>query len=105
MTATTTRTLYDRQQAVIRQLRALGRNPAEWEPLDLALIAQIEAQIEILRDRVVIGLRDSGATDAEIGAAMGVTRQAVSKRWPGGGRFVGAAGRYRSARTGEHDDT
>lgn len=95
MRAPSTRTLHDRQQAVLRQLIALGRDPAEWDPSDLAFIANVEAQLDILRDRVILGLRDSSFTDVDIAAALGITRQAVSKRWPGGGRYVGAAGRYR----------
>lgn len=101
MTTTTTRTIDDRCRAIGRQVIALTRNPAEWSPDDLYWLTRLEHLIESARDEAVLGLRDSGHTDSDIAAAMGVTRQAVSKRWPGGGRYVGAAGRYRSPRSAD----
>jgi hypothetical protein len=80
-------------------IRALGRHPEEWEPTDLAKLNRMEEDIALLRANVVRGLRESGYTDKQIGEALGVSQQAVSKRWPGGGRYVGAAGRYRSTQT------
>lgn len=97
MGATTTRTLADRIGAISRMINALGKDLTEWDPQDLRKISGLEAELDLLRSRVVFGLRDHGATDGQIAAALGVSQQAVSKRWPGGGRYIGAAGRYRTA--------
>lgn len=104
MSTTTPRTIYNRSAGVCRQINALARDPAEWDPNDLHLLTCIEAAVATARERIIYGLRDHGATDKQIGEAMGVTQQAVSKRWPGGGRYVGAAGRYRSAMRDNTDD-
>lgn len=95
MSTTQTRTLADRAGAIIRQVNALVREPSEWDTADLVLLAQLDTAIARARDTAVLGLRECGYNDREIGEALGVTQQAVSKRWPGGGRYVGAAGRYR----------
>lgn len=99
MGATTQRALSDRAYGVARQLSALGRDPGEWDVDDLRLIGALEDRVSELRRAVIYGLRDSGFTDKQIGEALGVTQQAVSKRWPGGNVYVGAAGRYRTNQT------
>lgn len=75
---------------------ALANDPSEWDTTDLPVLTAIEIKVASVRDRVIEGLREQGVTDKQIGEALGVTQQAVSKRWPGGGRYVGAAGRYRT---------
>lgn len=90
-----TRTLQDRVDGALRQIKALGRFPAEWEPNDLRQLLRLETVIGEVRKSVVYGMRENGVTDRQIADALGITQQAVSKRWPGGGRYVGAAGRYR----------
>jgi hypothetical protein len=97
MATTTQRTLQDRTGALSRMINALGRDLDEWDPADLRAIKGLEDELALLRTRVVLGLRDRGVSDGRIGDALGVTQQAVSKRWPGGGRYVGAAGRYRKS--------
>lgn len=97
MSTTTQRTVQDRAAGIERQIRALARNPEEWDATDLRLLGWLENEIAAVRSRVVNGLRDHGVNDQQIGEALGITRQAVSKRWPGGGRYVGAAGRYRKS--------
>lgn len=96
MSTTSTRSLADRAGAAKRMIRALAKDPTEWDPVDLARITSLETDLQILRSLVVHALRDTGYTDGQIGEAMGISQQAVSKRWPGGGRYVGAAGRYRT---------
>jgi len=98
---TTTRSLSNRLGGIRRFIAALDRDPSEWEPTDLRTLAVIENLIVRARTNIIYGLRDRGYTDRDIAEALGITRQAVSKRWPGGGRFVGAAGIYRQA----HDTT
>ena len=99
MATTTQRTLDDRLGGVERFVRALARNPEEWEPAHLYVLRDIEQELATVRSKAVYGMREHGYTDRQIAEALGITQQAVSKRWPGGGRFVGAAGRYRSTTT------
>jgi hypothetical protein len=75
---------------------ALGNRTEEWEPADLEDFRKLHQSWLAVQDKAVAGLRSSGYTDGQIGQALGITQQAVSKRWPGGGRYVGAAGRYRT---------
>jgi hypothetical protein len=42
----------------------------------------------------VLGLRAHGTSDVQIAAALGRKRQAISKRWPGGGKFKGPKGHW-----------
>lgn len=95
MARMSTRTGVDRAEGIQRMIRALWRDPREWDVTELYLLSRMEQDIAILREGVVRALRDQGVTDKQIGEALGITQQAVSKRWPGGGRYVGAAGRYR----------
>lgn len=94
-----TRSTEDVAAGVARQVRALGRRIGNGTPEELIILTRLSAQAEKLLGDAVRQLRDHGTTDAEIGEALGITRQAVSKRWPGGGRYVGAAGRYRPSPT------
>lgn len=96
MKATATRTLEDRSRGIERMIVALSRNPVEWDPDQLVLLKDLEGAISETRRRAVLGMREHGVSDRQIADALGITQQAVSKRWPGGGRFVGAAGRYRT---------
>jgi hypothetical protein len=96
MATTSQRTLQDRMDGAIRFARALGNDPTEWELDDLIRLELLEGTIRQVRDHAIHGLRGTGHTDKQIGEALGITQQAVSKRWPGGGRYVGAAGRYRT---------
>lgn len=93
------RTLQDRMAGVRRFAVALGNDPTEWEPDDLVTLQLLEGVIREVRTKAVLGLRSTGYTDGEIASALGITQQAVSKRWPGGGKYQGAAGRYRSVTT------
>lgn len=84
-------------------INALGRDPSEWDLDDLDALVVLQHEISAARDRAVYALREHGTTDRQIGEKLGITQQAVSKRWPGGGRYVGAAGRYRRpAGGGQH---
>lgn len=96
MGATTERSLQDRAGGIRRMIRGLARDPNEWDPDLLDIFTDLQHELSASRDRAVIACRENGATDTDIGRALGITQQAVSKRWPGGGRYVGAAGRYRT---------
>jgi DNA-binding NarL/FixJ family response regulator len=97
MTTTATRTLNDRAAGIERMIRALVRNPEEWDVEDLRLLSAIDAEVTDARSKAIYALRECGVTDSQIGAQLHVTQQAVSKRWPGGRRSIGAAGRYRKS--------
>lgn len=89
-------TLDDKLGCARRFMRALARDPTEWDPEYLPALDDLERLVRDVRTTVVYGMREHGWTDSQIGYALGISQQAVSKRWPGGGRYVGAAGRYRS---------
>jgi hypothetical protein len=95
VSTTTTRTIEDRAGAVCRMLEPLARDIGYSDPSDLLWLVNIGRRADQLLGAAVRCQRDMGYNDGEIAEALGVTRQAVSKRWPGGGRYVGAGGRYR----------
>jgi hypothetical protein len=95
MGATTQRTMDDRLGGVSRFVRALNRTPEEFELDHLSKLTSLTWDVAKVLETAIAGLRESGHTDKQIGEALGITQQAVSKRWPGGGRYIGAAGRYR----------
>lgn len=82
--------------AAYRMVHALGNRIAMEDPEELKRFVQLQKLLDTELDRCVRAQRDQGFTDADIGQALGTTRQAVSKRWPGGGRYIGNAGRYRN---------
>lgn len=61
---------------------ALGRRVAAGDPDGLGLLRLVEMRVEDAFAAAVQGWRASGFTDGEIGRELGVTRQAVQKRWP-----------------------
>ena len=89
------RSTEDLAAGVQRQVRALGARIANGRPEELRELVALLSLVDEQLGRAVRGLRDLGHNDVEIGAALGVTRSAVSHRWPGGGRYIGAGGRYR----------
>jgi len=48
----------------------------------LAELLSIRDDMDEMIAKAVAGLRSDGYTDQSIADALGVTRQAVSKRWP-----------------------
>ena len=93
----TLRTLDDRQGGIARQLRSFGSDIGQSDPHDLRRLTDLSVYCMGLLDQAVRAMRDNGYSDTDIASGLGVTRAAVSKRWPGGGRYVGAAGRFRKA--------
>jgi hypothetical protein len=78
-------------------IRSLEVAIGDSDPDDLGYLVALQLQLGDALSAAVYRQRDHGISDADIAAALGITRQAVSKRWPGGGRYVGAAGRYRQS--------
>ena len=91
----TTRTLQDRQGGIERQLSSFARDIGQSDPDDLRRLVHLSGYVQGLLASAVRSTRNNGYTDTDIASALGVSRAAVSKRWPGDGRYVGAAGRFR----------
>jgi hypothetical protein len=69
-------------EAIERQIRALGRRIAEDDPASLELLERLASALVDVTGDAVAGWRRSGFSDADIGAVLGVTKQAVAQRWP-----------------------
>lgn len=67
--------------AVCRLIGAVGRRAAEEDTEGLRLLMKLDAAVQDALATAVEGLRGP-YTDGEIGAAIGVRKQAVQKRWP-----------------------
>lgn len=64
-----------------RILRAMGRRCAGADVEDLVDLLALRDEVDAAVDVAVIGLREQGHSWTEIGAAVGVTRQAARQRW------------------------
>lgn len=95
MSTGTIRETPDVAAGVCRMIRALGKRVAAGDPNELALLLDLQTEVATALELAVRTQRGNGHSDGDIGRSLGVTRQAVSKRWPGDGRYRGAAGRHR----------
>jgi hypothetical protein len=77
-----------------RWINALARNVRNGRVDQLAELAYLEVDLKIAMRNAVAGLRQHGITDGEIAGELGVTRQAVQRRWPENGRPTGAGARF-----------
>ena len=66
---------------VRRVLRAYGRRVGDGDVEALALMADLAEEIDTAIAEAVKGLRTYGYSWAEIGARLGITRQAAQQRW------------------------
>jgi hypothetical protein len=64
-----------------RILKAYARRVATGDIESLALMADLADTIDVSIRDAVAGLRGCGYSQAEIGAQIGVTRQAAQQRW------------------------
>ena len=64
-----------------RVLRAYARRIADGDVEALTLMLGLSAEIDTAIAEAVTGLRAAGYSWAEIGARLGVTRQAAQQRW------------------------
>jgi hypothetical protein len=64
-----------------RVLRAYARRVADGDVESLACMIGLSAEIDTAIAQAVTGLRATGYSWAEIGARLGVTRQAAQQRW------------------------
>jgi hypothetical protein len=67
--------------AVRRMLRAAGRRVADGDPVDLAELVALRAELDGIIADGVAGLRAQGVTWASIGEATGTSRQAAIQKW------------------------
>lgn len=76
--------------------RAITMNEAaDIEPqVEYLFRGGLEREIEELRAGIVASWREAGMTDSQVAALLGVTRQAVEKRWRAGVKKRGSGGRY-----------
>ena len=65
-----------------RMIRAAARRVGRADAEELAELLSIRDEMDEMIAKAVSGLRSDGYTDGSIAEALGVTRQAVSKRWP-----------------------
>lgn len=79
-----------------RFVRAFATGPASERVDHLGELVALEVEVRYQTKQAVARLRQAGITDQEIANELGVTRQAVQKRWPERGRPTGAGARYRS---------
>lgn len=66
--------------AARRMLRAVGERVDD--PDELKAFATLAGDLGNALAAAVTGLRSAGFTDAQIGAGLGVTKQAVQRRFP-----------------------
>lgn len=69
-------------EGIGRLIAALGRRCAAGDPDTVRLLVGLHDSTDAAMTEAVAGWRASGFTDAQIGRELGVTRQAVAKRWP-----------------------
>jgi hypothetical protein len=73
----------DVAEAVVRLTGAVGRRVAAEDADGLVYLLQIELALKEAFATAVLGLREQGFSDADIGRELGgISRQAVAQRWP-----------------------
>jgi hypothetical protein len=73
----------DVSKAVVRLTRAIGNRIAtDGIPEYMIELVHVQAALDDAYRTAVEGLRRMGFSDADIGGALGVTKQAVQQRWP-----------------------
>lgn len=68
--------------AVVRLIRAVGKRIAEEDSEALELLRCLEAEVSDAWRVAVDGQRRAGFSDRDVAEALGVTRPAVTQRWP-----------------------
>lgn len=64
-----------------RVIKAAGKRAGRADPEDLAELVALREDFALAVDMAVAGLRGSGYSWAQIGAALGMTRQSAQERW------------------------
>lgn len=66
---------------VRRQVCALGKRVAAGDPIDLGEFQRLQKELDAALDLAVAGQRETGFSWTEIGAGLGITRQAARQRF------------------------
>lgn len=69
-------------EAIARMVRALGKRCAVGDPDSAVYLRVVRHALDAAEAGAVAGWRRSLFSDAQIGRELGVTKQAVQKRWP-----------------------
>jgi hypothetical protein len=64
-----------------RIIRAAGQRIADADPQQLRDLIDLRSDLDEAIGAAVVGLKESGATWADIGAATGTSRQAAFEKW------------------------
>lgn len=82
MARTSTVELDEYAAMVTRMIRALGRRAADSDATALEHLAAVQAEMDACMQTAVDGMRATyGVSWAEVGDALGVTRQAAQQRY------------------------
>lgn len=78
----------DRYRAFVsRVLAGLARRVAQADPEDVLLLASVRADVDLLLESAIRAQRERGEVSwSRLAAVLGVTKQAVQKRYGYGGR-------------------
>lgn len=68
-------------EAIVRMTRALGARCASGDPDTAFYLNMVQQQLDAARSEAVAGWRRN-FSDGQIARELGVTKQAVQKRWP-----------------------
>jgi hypothetical protein len=77
-----TRSDEDLAEGIARLIRALGKRCAAGDPDSAGLLSYLQAELDDALALSVAGWRRLQFSDSQIGAELGVTKQAVQQRWP-----------------------
>ena len=69
-------------EAVQRLIRAIGKRCSTGDPDTASYLELLAGELDAAYEVAVAGWRGAGFTDGQIGRELGVTKQAVQKRWP-----------------------
>lgn len=72
----------DLTDAIVRMVKSLGLRAATGDPDTAHLLSMVENELANSMALAVRCWRRTGYSDREIGRELGVTKQAVQKRWP-----------------------
>lgn len=75
----------------VRVIHAIGVRCADDDPDTVVLLRELEQALEQAWSTAIAGMRAAGHSDRVIARELGVTRQAVEKRWPRSRRRPGSS--------------
>lgn len=67
-----------------RMVRALGRRLADADVESLVVVWRLRKELDRAEAQAVAGMRANGYSNTDMAKALGVSRQAMQQRFPGG---------------------